>query len=435
MSPVLIGLIGFLVLFALLAAGMPIGFALGLIGFVGMVILYPLAAALIKMSSVPFEVMSSYSLAVLPLFLLMANLIFESGLGAELFKLASKWLGHFRGGLAMAGIGGATGFAAVSGSSLATAATMGLVALPEMKKYGYEPKFAAGSIAAGGTIGSLLPPSAMFIIYGIITENSIGKLFVASIIPAFLTAFSYIVTIYILCLRNPKLGPPAEKASWKERFVAVKTCWPLLLLVLFVIGGMIIGWFTATEAGAVGAIGAFVLALVTGRLTFTKFKNAFFSTMRTSGMIYGIVIGAFIFNYFCAKTTLPQVTGEWAGGLPVPSWVIMSVIIIIYFFLGMVMEAPSIQLLTLPVFYPLIVTQLGYDPIWFGVIQVRMLEISLILPPLGMCAYIVAGVSTDKLTVQDVFRGVAPFLLMEMVTLPLFMFVRPITLWLPSLMK
>jgi tripartite ATP-independent transporter DctM subunit len=435
MSPVLIGLLGFLVLFALLAAGMPIGFALGLIGFVGMAILYPFAAALIKMSSVPFEVMSSYSLAVLPLFLLMANLIFVSGLGAELFKLASKWLGHFRGGLAMAGIGGATGFAAVSGSSLATAATMGLVALPEMKKYGYEPKFAAGSIAAGGTIGSLLPPSAMFIIYGIITENSIGTLFVASIIPAFITALSYIVTIYILCLRNPKLGPPAEKASWKERFAAVKTCWTLLLLVVFVIGGMIIGWFTATEAGAVGAIGAFVLALATGRLTWAKFKEAFLSTMKTAGMIYGIVMGAFIFNYFCAKTTLPQVTGEWAGGLPVPPWVIMSVIIAIYFLLGMVMEAPSIQLLTLPVFYPLIVTSLGYDPIWFGVIQVRMLEITLITPPLGMCAYIVSGVSTENLTVQDVFRGVGPFLLMELITMPLFMFVHPITLWLPSLMK
>lgn len=344
MSPVLIGLIGFLVLFMLLAAGMPIGFALATVGFTGMCLLYPLTGVIIKMSTVPYELMSSYSLAVLPLFLLMANIIFVSGLGTDLFNLAAKWLGRFRGGLAMAGIGGATGFAAVSGSSLATAATMGLVALPEMKKYGYEPRFAAGSIAAGGTIGSLLPPSAMFIIYGIITENSVGKLFAGSIIPAFLTALSYILTIYILCRRNPKLGPPAERTTWRQKFVVLGTCWQVIVLVIFVIGGMLIGWFTATEAGAVGAIGAFVLALVSGRLNAGKIAEAFRATMRTSGMIYGIMLGAFIFNSFCAKTTLPQVVAEWAGALPVPGWVIMSVIILVYFLMGTVMEAPSIQL-------------------------------------------------------------------------------------------
>ncbi|HVN95152.1 MAG TPA: TRAP transporter large permease [Syntrophorhabdaceae bacterium] len=434
MSPVTIGLLGFAVLFSLLAIGMPISGALGLVGFVGMCLLYPFTGAIVKMATVPFEVIGNYQLAVLPLFLLMAQVTFASGFGADLFNLAAKLLGHRRGGLGMASIGGAAGFAACSGSSLATAATVGLVALPEMRKYGYDKKFAAGCVAAGGTIGSLVPPSGMFIIYGILTQQSIGKLFAASLIPAFLTIISYIVTIVLLCWRKPELGPPVPHVSWREKWLALKQCWELLLLLVIVIGGMVYGLFTATEAGGVGAFGSVVLAAARRRLSWKMLRTALMDTMRTAGMIYAIMMGAFIFNYFCAKTTLPEVCAMWITGLHVNRWWVLTVIIIIYFFLGMVMEAPSIQILTLPVFYPILITTLGFDPIWFGVIQVRMLEITLITPPLGMCAYIISGVDKD-LSLTDVFRGSVPFLLMELVTMPLFMFVTPITMWLPSLMK
>ena len=434
MSPVTIGLLGFVFLFALLAIGMPIAGALGLIGFLGMCILYPVSGALVKMATTPFHVIGNYQLAVLPLFLLMAQVTLASGFGADLFNLASKWLGHRRGGLGMASIGGAAGFAACSGSSLATAATVGLVALPEMKKYGYDKKFAAGCVAAGGTIGSLVPPSGMFIIYGVLTGASIGKLFAASLIPALLTTLSYILTIVLLCLKNPEIGPPLPKTPFRVKMGAFKECWELLLLLVIVIGGMIYGLFTATEAGAVGAFGSVALATARRRLTWEKLRKALMDTIQTSGMIYAIMMGAFVFNGFCAKTTLPEVCAAWISGLNISPWAVVSVIMVIYFFLGMVMEAPSIQILTLPVFYPIIVTTLGFDPIWFGVIQVRMLEITLITPPLGMCAYIISGVDKD-LSLTDVFRGCMPFLAMELVTMPLFMFVMPITMWLPSLMK
>jgi C4-dicarboxylate transporter, DctM subunit len=434
MTPVEIGIIGFLMLFALLVLGMPVGFGMGLVGFLGMLTLFPFSAALIKMATVPFQIMSSYTLAVLPLFLLMANIILVAGFGEDLFKVAAKWLGHRRGGLAMATIIASSGFAACTGSSLATAATMTLVALPEMKKRGYEQKFATGSVCAGGTIGSLLPPSAMFIMYGVLTENSIGTLFVAAIVPAILTAISYLLTIYIQCLLNPQLGPPTEKTPLRERIAALKDCWEIILLALFIFGGIVFGWFTATEAGAVGAVGSVVLALSRRRLTFGKFKEAFANTMRTTGLIYGIIIGAFVFNYFCAKSTIPSALGEWAAGLLVPPWVIMSIIVAIYVFLGAIMDEPSIQVLTTPIFYPLIVNHLGYDPIWFGVMQVRLLEIGLIAPPVGMVCFVVAGMD-KSITLQNVYRSILPFLYMELITMPLFMFIPAISLWLPGLMK
>jgi C4-dicarboxylate transporter, DctM subunit len=274
----------------------------------------------------------------------------------------------------------------------------------------------------------------MFLVYGILTGTSIGKLFAASLIPAFLTTLSYLLVVWLLCLRNPKLGPPAPRTPYKERLKALGGCWEILLLVTFVIGGMIIGWFTATEASAVGAAGSILLAAVRRRLTWKILGTAFMDAMTSAGMIMLIMMGAFIFNYFCAKTLLPDVCAEWIIGLHVNRWTVMTVIIIIYFFLGMVMEAPSIQILTLPVFWPILITTLGFDPIWFGVIQVRMLEITLITPPLGMVAYVISGVDKD-LSLTTVFKGAAPFLLMELVTMPLFMFVMPITMWLPSLMR
>lgn len=434
MTPVEIGILGFIVLFILLALGMPIGFCMGLVGFLGMCLLFPFSAAFIKMATVPFDIMSSYSLAVLPLFLFMANIILMSGFGSDLFKVAAKWFGHFKGGLAMATIIAAAGFAACTGSAMATSATMTLVALPEMKKRRYDQKFSVGSICAGGTIGALLPPSAVFIMYGILTENSIGTLFVAALVPAVLTILSYLLTIYIQCLRRPELGPKTEKASLKERVVSLKDCWEIILLACFIFGGMVVGWFTATEAGAVGASGSIVLALLRRRLTFAGLKEALRNTLRTSGFIYGILIGAFIFNYFCAKSTIPQVVGDWAGGLPVPSWVIICVVTVIYLIMGALMDEPSIQVLTIPIFYPLVVNTLGYDPIWFGVIMARLLEIGVIAPPVGMVCFVVTGMLKGEMSLQDVYKGVMPYIYMELITMPLFMFIPAISLWLPKVM-
>jgi len=434
MTPVEIGLLGFVVLFLLLTLGMPIGFCMGLVGFLGMCLLFPFSAAFIKMATVPFDIMSSYSLAVLPLFLLMANIILAAGFGADLFRVAAKWFGHFRGGLAMATIIAAAGFAACTGSAMATSATMTLVALPEMKNRGYDQKFSVGSVCAGGTIGALLPPSAVFIMYGILTENSIGTLFVAALIPAILTTISYLVTIYIQCLRRPELGPRTEKAPLLERIVSLKDCWEIILLACFIFGGMVVGWFTATEAGAVGATGSVLLAVARRRLTFAKFAEAFRNTLRTTGFIYGILIGAFIFNYFCAKSTIPQVVGAWAGGLPVPSWVIICIVTVIYLIMGALMDEPSIQVLTIPIFYPLVVNVLGYDPIWFGVIQARLLEIGVIAPPVGMVCFVVTGMLKGEISLQDVYRGVMPYIYMELITMPLFLFIPAISLWLPRVM-
>ena len=434
MTPVEIGLLGFVVLFLLLTLGMPIGFCMGLVGFLGMCLLFPFSAAFIKMATVPFDIMSSYSLAVLPLFLLMANIILMAGFGADLFRVAAKWFGHYRGGLAMATIIAAAGFAACTGSAMATSATMTLVALPEMKNRGYDQKFSVGSVCAGGTIGALLPPSAVFIMYGILTENSIGTLFVAALIPAILTTISYLITIYIQCLRRPELGPRTEKAPLLERIVSLKDCWEIILLACFIFGGMVVGWFTATEAGAVGATGSVLLAVARKRLTFAKFSEAFRNTLRTTGFIYGILIGAFIFNYFCAKSTIPQVVGAWAGGLPVPSWVIICVVTIIYLIMGALMDEPSIQVLTIPIFYPLVVNVLGYDPIWFGVIQARLLEIGVIAPPVGMVCFVVTGMLKGEISLQDVYRGVMPYIYMELITMPLFLFIPAISLWLPRVM-
>ena len=434
MSPEILGLLGFACIFTLLAMGMPIGAALGIVGFTGMCILYPLNGALIKMATTPVEIISSYQYAVMPLFVLMAHVTLEAGFGADIFGLASKWLGHRKGGLAMASIGGSAGFGACSGSSLITAATVSLIALPEMKKYNYDTRLAVGSVAAGGTIGSLIPPSTMFIIYGILTGASIGKLFAGSLIPALITIVSYFVTVWIVCWRNPKAGPPIPATPFSEKMGALKDCWEILALLVVVIGGMIFGFFTPTDSGAIGAFGAIILGFVKKRLTWKRLASAAMDCMKTSGMIFTVLIGAMIFNFFCAKTGLPQTVANWVLALHISPWAVIGMIVVIYFFLGMVMEAPSIQILTIPVFYPIVVTALGFDPIWFGVVQVRMLEISLITPPLGFLAYIIAGTDKD-LTIGTVFRGVAPFLLMELITLPLFVFVKPITLWLPNLLK
>jgi C4-dicarboxylate transporter DctM subunit len=413
MSPVLIGIIGFILLFALLAFGVPIGAGMALMGFLGFWYLVSDVASFTKLAIVPFDTASSYSLAVLPLFIFMAQVVFVSGMGRDLFNLASKWLGHKRGGVAMAAVAGSAIFAAVSASSIATATTMGLVAIPEMKRLKYNSSLATGAVAAGGTMGVLIPPSGALIIYGILTETSIGKLFAAGIIPGILEALFYIVVIVIMCALKPEFGPRAERTLFREKIKALGSCGEIVALIIFVLAGLIIGWFTPTEAGAVGAFGAIILCTLRRRLSWEGLKTAVVETLKTTGMIYGILIGAMIFNFFVAATTIPYVLSDLIGGMPLPPMAILVMVLVLYFFLGCFLDVAAMTVLTIPIFFPLVVS-LGFNPIWFGIVFIRMAEIAMITPPIGMNTFVIAGVVKDMgIEMETVWKGIFPFLVAD----------------------
>jgi tripartite ATP-independent transporter DctM subunit len=434
MSPVLVGILGFIVLFSLLALGLPIGAGMALVGFVGTWFLISDVAAFTKLAVVPFQTVTDYSLAVLPLFILMAQVVFVSGMGRDLFNLASKWLGHKRGGVAMAAVAGSGVFAAVSASSIATATTMGLVSIPEMRRLKYDPALATGAVAAGGTMGVLIPPSGALIIYGILTETSIGKLFAAGIIPGILEALFYILVIGILCWWKPKLGPPAEKAPLREKIKSLGGCGEIVALIIFVLTGLIIGWFTPTEAGAVGAFGAIIMCALRGRLTWDSFKTAIVETLKTTGMIYGILIGALIFNVFVAASTIPYVLSEFIGNMALPPHAILVMVLVLYFFLGCFLDVAAMTVLTIPIFFPLVVS-LGFNPIWFGIIFVRMAEIAMITPPIGMNTFVIAGVVKEMgIPMETVFKGIIPFLLADFLHVTLLILFPSLSLFLVKLM-
>lgn len=432
MSPVVIGLIGFILLFVFLAYRMPIGAGMALLGFIGLWYLISRSAAFAKLAIVPFQTVTDYNLAVLPLFLLMAQVVFITGMGTNLFDMAAKWLGHLRGGVAHATIVGCAGFAAVSSSSIATAATMGMVAIPEMKRLNYDSALATGAIAAGGGIGILIPPSGVMIIYGVLTETSIGKLFAAGIIPGILEALLYMGMVYALCTWRPSLGPRGEKASFRERFAAFGQAWEIIFLIIFVLGGLIAGWFTPTEAGAVGAFGAIVISLVRKRLSWQKFNTAIIETLKTTGMIYGILIGAFIFNYFLAVTTIPTVVANFVSTLSLHPLIIMAIIMLIYLVLGCFLDAAAMTVLTIPIFFPLAL-KLGFDPVWFGIMVVMAMEMAMITPPIGMNVFVISGIAKD-IPIQTIFRGIIPFLGADLLLVVILLFLPAIVLFFPRLM-
>jgi C4-dicarboxylate transporter, DctM subunit len=433
MSPTDVGFIGLAVLFVFLALGLPIGTSMALIGIAGFWYLVSGAAAISNAALISFQIVSDYSFAVLPLFLLMAHVCFVSGLGQDLYGLAAKWLGHMRGGLAMATVGGCAAFAAISASSVATAATMGLVSLPEMKRYKYDPGLATGAVASGGSMGVLIPPSGVLIVYGIITAQSIGKLFIAGIIPGILEAVFYILTIFILCRLNPALGPRGPQYTFTQKVKALSTTGEVLVLVILVLGGLIIGWFTPNEAGAVGAFGAIVITLIRKRLNRQKLGQALLETMKTAGMIYGILIGALIFNYFLAVTNMPTRLAEIISALSIPPLGIMGLIILVYIVLGCFFDAMGMVLLTIPILFPL-VTSLGFDPIWFGIIIVRVMEMAMITPPIGMNVYIISGVAPD-VPLSTIFKGIIPFLIADICEVALLLFIPQVVLYLPGIMQ
>lgn len=432
-GPLTVGLIGIVVLILVLFSGMPVAFTMVLVGFLGVSYLASGKAGLGALGTVPYSTVASYNYSVIPLFLLMGEFAFFSGLSQELYSTAYKWLGHLPGGLAMATIAGCAGFAAICGSSPATAATFGAVALPEMKRYNYDSGLATGSIAAGGTLGILIPPSIIFVIYGILTEQSIGKLLIAGIFPGLLLTGLFIGAIYALCRHNIKLGPPGPKVSFTERVVSLKGSWVVLALFLLIIGGIYQGFFTATEGAGIGATGVFLYALAGRKLSWKGFSTSLMGTGETAGMCLMIVAGAMVLNQFLALSRLPYELSNMVAGLPLPPIAFLLFVILIFLFLGCVMSSLAMIILCVPIFYPIIMA-LGYDPIWFGVIIVLMAEMGMITPPVGINVFIIAGMAKD-VPMYTVFRGIIPFLFCMVVCVIILIAFPQIALFLPNLMK
>ena len=431
MGPTEAGFLGIFCLLILLLSRMQIGIAMGLVGFVGFGVVAGWDAALGVLRTVPYTTFASDAMSVIPLFILMGAFAFEAGMSEDLYRAVHTIFGSLRGGLAMATVAACACFAAISGSSLATAATLGRVAMPEMKKYNYAESLATGAIAAGGCIGILIPPSVILLIYGIITEQSIGKLFMAGIIPGILQALFYIITIWLLTRRNPALGPPGPRTERKEKVLSFLRTWDVIVLFFLVIGGLYAGIFTPTEAAGMGAFGAFCFAILRGRMRWSNFTRSLTSTVSTTGMLFIIVLGAMILGYFFSVTRLPVEFANMVASLPVNRYVILLFIIVVYLILGCLMDSLAIVLLTVPVFFPLVL-KLEFDPIWFGIIVVRVTEMGLISPPVGLNVFVLHGIT--KAPMSTIFRGVVPFLLADVLGLALLIAIPQLTLFLPSLM-
>jgi len=431
MVPEIVGVVAFVFLLGILLIGIPIGASLALVGIAGLAILISPEAALIKAGVIAFDTVSRYELGVLPLFMLMAQICFAAGASGDFFEMAARFVGHRRGGLAIASIGGSAGFGAISGSSLATVATISAVALPEMRRQGYQPGFAAAALAAGGTLGSLTPPSGALIVYGIIAEQSIGKLFGAAVIPVVTQALFYIAVITILCRWKPELGPAARRATWRERGAAVLHVADLSLLILFVIGGLMVGWFTPTEAASIGCVGALSILALRRRFTRAALSIALLETLKTTGMIYTIVMGALLFSTFVSVTGITgHMVGmiEATGASPVLAVVMMALVLLA---LGSFLDGLALMLLMTPIFLPVILG-LGLSPIWFGIFLVRTMEIGFVHPPLGFNVYVIQAGARD-IPLGAIFRGIVPFLVSDFLHLALLIAFPAIVLWLPML--
>ncbi len=433
MTPLAVGILGLIALLVLLVCSMPVAIVMGLVGVIGYAVVITGKAALAMLSADLYDVFSNYNLTVIPLFVFMGQVAFHTGISSRLFAAANSWLSGLRGGLAMATIGACAAFGAICGSGPATAATMAAVALPEMKRYKYDDALASGTVAAGGGLGMLIPPSVVFIVYGILTEQSIGKLFISGIIPGIVVALLFCATISVLCYLNPKLAPAAVRVSWRVRFKSLFGVMETLILFVFVMGGMFAGWFTPTEGAAMGAVGSVAIAVAGGNCSFKMLWQASQETIRTSCMVLVIVAGATMFGHFLAVTGMPTQFAGWLAGLPVPPWVIIIMIIAFYLVAGCFIDSLALILLTIPIFYPVVVG-LGYDPIWFGVIIVLVTQMGVITPPVGVNVYVVSGIDRS-IPLQTVFRGALPFLLALFVACGLLMVFPQLATWLPQIVR
>jgi len=428
------GLIGLVVMVLLLFTGLPIGMVMGIVGFVGFAYLAGIDPALGLLKTVPYTTAASYAMSVMPLFVLMGELSFHSGISKDLYQAAHKWFGRLPGGLAMGTVVAGAGFGAMCGSAPAATATFAAVALPEMKKYKYDGGFAAATVSAAGTLAIMIPPSGIFILYGILTETSVAKLFIAGIIPGIILTLLYCATILLVCRRNPVLAPPGPSYSWKERFASLSGAGPMVLLFLFVMGGMWRGLFTATEAGALGAFVALVLTIYRRELNRKTVVASLTATMNVMGMAFMILIGAYIFGYFMAITNVPLALAAWLKELAVPPiWVVLG-IVVLYFFLGWAMDELTMIVLTTPLFFPILV-DIGVDPIWWGVMVVVAVQQGQLSPPVGINLNIICGLTRGEIPTVDIYRRVIPYVLCLFVFMVFLVFFPEVAMWLPGVMK
>ena len=427
-----LGFLSFPVLLVMIFMRAPIGLAMMLCGIGGLY--FAMGGSnifLSKLKSETYSTFSSYSLTIIPMFLLMGQFATLSGMSKSLFKAAESWLGHRKGGVAMAAVGACAGFGAICGSSLATAATMSKVALPELRRYGYSGGFSTATLAAGGTLGILIPPSVILVIYAILTEQNIAKLFLAAFVPGILAAIGYMITISIYVRLYPDAAGTRERVPYGERMRALLDVWPVLLVFGLVVGGIYLGWFTPTEAAAIGAGGAIIITALRGRLSWPQFRDAVVSTLMTSGFIFTVLTMAFMLNGFVALTNIPYAITGFVESLNIPALGVVVVIMVIYFFLGMILDTAGMMALTVPIFFP-IVQALGVDAIWFGILVVRAMEVAMITPPIGITVYVMSGIAPD-VPLSTIFKGIIPFVIADVMHIILLMAFPALVLFLPYL--
>lgn len=433
MSPDVVALIGFFSLFCLMLLRVPVGMAMGLVGVVGYSTIVGVGPAMKMIGQTSMRTVTDYTFGVIPMFMLMGAFVSISGVSKELFRAANSLFGHLRGGLGVATVLACGGFAAICGSSVATAATFANVAYPEMRRYGYPQSFSTGVIAAGGTLGAMLPPSTVLAVYAIITQQDIGKLFIAGILPGLLAISMYVITIAILVKLKPELLPAGEFNPWKERFKNLTAVWAPLFLFAFVIGGLYGGLFTPTEAGGMGAGGAFLLGVLRGKLSRSQIREALLQATRTSAAVFTVLIGALLFGYFLTVTQTPQRLTEFLTGLGLGRYGVLALIMLMYLVLGCLMDAMAMIILTVPIIFP-VVTGMGFDPIWFGIIIVMTVELGLIHPPVGMNVFVIKSV-VKEVSFMTIFKGVIPFIVTDLIRLLILIAFPMIALYLPSYMR
>jgi len=432
-SPSTIAILGIILMLVLMFIGIPVGFAMALAGFLGMLYFVSPVAALTTLGGTLWSQFSDYGLSVIPFFILMGQICFNSGISGRLYDAAYKWVGQLRGGIAMATIGACAGFAAICGSNTATAATMGTIALPEMKKYNYDPVLSTGTVATGGILGVVIPPSVVLIVIGIQTQQSIAKLFIGGIFPGIIMSVLFMITIYALCRWNPHLGPAGPKTSFKQKLASLGGVIETLILFGMVIGGLMVGWFTPTEAGAAGAFGAIIITLARQEFTWQRFTKSLAETLRISCMVMVLVTGAVVFGRFLAVTRLPFLVADWASALPIPRVGALGIVLLIYLIGGCIMDGLGFLIVTIPIFFPMLMV-LGYDPLWAGILLMVVTTIGAITPPVGVCVFVVKGL-VPEIPIGDIFKGVSYFFVACLLILIILVAFPQVATFLPSLAK
>ena len=433
MSPEITGIVGIILLFVLFLFSVPVSLAMAIAGFIGFAYLAGIGPAFNILAQDIYSTFSSYPLSVIPMFILMGSFAYASGISKRLYDTAYTWVGALRGGLTVATVIACAGFAAICGSTAATAATMGKIALPEMKKYKYDDTLATGTVAAAGTLGVMIPPSTVLIVYGILVEESIGKLFIAGVLPGIILSLFFVAVVVLLCYRNPRLGPPGTSTSWKEKIKAVTGISEAFIIFLLAIGGLFLGWFSPTQAGAIGAGGTLLIGLIRRQLIWHSFFEAALESLRTSCMILFIFFGAVVFGHFMAVSNLPFLLVDSVGGLAISRMAIIGIIIFVFFIGGFFMDSMALIVVLIPIFYPLVI-KLGFDPIWFGVIIVLTGEMGVITPPVGVNVFVIKGIAPN-IPLEVIFKGIMPFLAALIILTILLTIFPQIATFLPSLVS